>query len=341
MHRLAPIRPAQSNPIGILKLIADYLDEQGFDSNAVFAPFGILPDDLKNNMYPISLQTQGKILQTAEALTGCDHLGLLIGQKAQFSNIGPLRFLVLNAPTMRDAMQSLFSYGRMWYRGQKLDLLEEHGYARICMNIDSDIPSKGQYQTAYLVAMVSIIEMILGQTWRPSLVRISYPKPASAHLYEKVFGCPVWFGQSQHEILFPASQLDQQRTGHDQQLDHFLRQHLLTLKSREHVDMIGQICKIIEELLPRRHCTVERVAEYFSMHRFTLYRYLAKHHTTFEELLETTRQKSAIHYLKNKNLMLIEVANLVGYDDQANFTRAFKRWYGITPGRWRRANIRF
>lgn len=86
---------------------------------------------------------------------------------------------------------------------------------------------------------------------------------------------------------------------------------------------------------------MERVAEYFSMHRFTLYRYLAKHHTTFEELLETTRQKSAIHYLKNKNLMLIEVANLVGYDDQANFTRAFKRWYGITPGRWRRANIRF
>lgn len=37
--------------------------------------------------------------------------------------------------------------------------------------------------------------------------------------------------------------------------------------------------------------------------------------------------------------MILEVANQVGYDDQANFTRAFKRWYGITPGRWRRINI--
>jgi AraC-like DNA-binding protein len=103
--------------------------------------------------------------------------------------------------------------------------------------------------------------------------------------------------------------------------------------------MISQICKIIEELLPHRNCNVERVAEYFSIHRFTLYRYLNQYQTNFESLLEATRKKIAVKLLKNKKLMIIEVANQVGYDDQANFTRAFKRWYGITPGRWRRINI--
>lgn len=339
MHRINSNLQEQSNPIGILNLIANYLEEHGFDARTVFEPFGIKREDLENNLLPISLQTQGRIFQAAEELTGCGHLGLLIGKKAQFSNIGPLRFLVLNAASMRDAMQSLFNYGSMWYRGQKLDLQEDQGYARICMRIDGDIPGKEQYQTAYLVAMVSIIELILGKSWRPSLVRISYPKPKCAHLYDKAFGCPVWFGQSQHEILFPEEQLDQKREGHDHQLDQFLRHHLSELQSHDHADMIGQICKIIEDLLPHRSCNVERVAEYFSIHRFTLYRYLNKHQTNFESLLETTRKKIAVKLLKNKKLMIIEVANQVGYDDQANFTRAFKRWYGITPGRWRRLEM--
>lgn len=329
----------KSNPMGILHLVAQFLAEQGFDPQVVLEPFSIKFEDLENNLMPVSLHTQGRIFQLSQALTGCDHLGLLIGQKAQLSNIGPLRFLVLNAATVRDAMHSLFYYGRLWYRGQKLDLVEEQGYARICMHIDGDIPGKEQYQTAYLVAMVQVIELLLGRTWRPTLVRIAYAKPKSAHLYEKFFRCPVLFDQTQHELLFPQEQLEQKRIGHDNQLDHFLRQHLSELQRHNGTDMITQICKIIEELLPYRMCNIERVAEYFSIHRFTLYRYLDKHQTSFEALLEMTRKKIAVNLLNNPKLMIIEVANQLGYNDQANFNRAFKRWYGVTPGRWRRSSL--
>lgn len=328
-----------SNPIGILNLIANYLDEKGFDAQTLFSQYSIELEDLQNNLLPVSLHTQGSILKAVEALTGCDHVGLIIGRKAQLANIGPLRFLVLNAETIRDALESLFSYGVMWYRGQKLDIKEEEGYARICMRIDGDLPGADQYHTAYLAAMVSIIELILGKAWAPTMVRIAYPKPKSAHVYEKIFGCPVWFGQSQHEILFPQNLLDQKRIGHDRQLDQFLRQHLSEMQSHEHVDLVSQISKIIEELLPYRNCTMDRVAEYFSVNRFTLYRYLNRQQTTFEDLLDNTRKTLSANLLKNKTLMIIDVANQVGYDDQANFTRAFKRWYGMTPGRWRRAQL--
>lgn len=325
----------KSNPIGILNLIAQFLEEHGHDPHVIFDRFSIKPEDLKNNLMPISLHAQGRIFQEVQMLTGCDYLGLAIGQKAQLSNIGPLRFLVLNAATLRDAMQSLFYYASLWYRGQKLELIEEQGYARICMYIDRDIAQRQQYQTAYLVAMVKVIELLLGKRWRPTLVRIAYPKPKSAYLYEKFFRCPVWFGQTQHEILFPQEQLDQTRTGHDDQLDNFLRQHLSGLQQHNGTTMIAQICKIIEELLPYGICNIERVAEHFSIHRFTLYRYLDKHQTSFEDLLEMTRKKIALHLLTHSKLMIIEVAHQLGYNDQANFTRAFKRWYGITPGRWR------
>lgn len=326
----------QSNPIGILSLIAHFLEEQGYEAQPIFEQFAIKPEDLKHNLMPVSLHVQGSIFKAVEELTGCDHLGLLIGKNAQLSNIGPLRFLVLNAATLRDAMQSLFQFGSMWYRGQQLDLQENQGYARICMQIEGDIPAKGQYQTAYLMSMVSIIELILAKPWRPSLVHIAEPKPKSAYLYEKFFGCPVLFGQTRHEILFPQEQLDQKRIGYDHQLDQFLRQHLTELQKQQEVDIQTQVTRIIEELLPHRLCTIERVAEYFAIHRNTLYRHLHSAGTTFEALLEQTRKDKVMQLLPNKKLMLIDVANQLGYEDQANFSRAFKRWYGLPPARWRK-----
>ncbi|OTG65959.1 AraC family transcriptional regulator [Acinetobacter silvestris] len=327
----------KSTPIGILSFLSRFLQDQGFDPWLLFQQFNIRQEDLDHKLTPISFQTHGEIYEAAKQLTGCDHLGLLVGQDACLTNIGPLRFLVLNAATLRDAMQSLFHYSNLWYKGIHFILTEEQGYAGIRIAIEGNIPSKEQFQTGYLVAMVSIMEMILGQSWRPTLVRISYPKPASAHLYEAFFRCPVWFGQSQCELLFPQVQLDQQRIGHDNQLDHFLRGHLSALHTtHKDFDLDVQVCQVIEALLPQGICTMDRVAEHFSVHRFTLYRYLNKYKTTFESLLDEVRKKNSIRLLTNKNLLIVDVANQLGYEDQANFTRAFKRWYQITPGRWRR-----
>lgn len=329
----------KSIPIGVLSFLKKFLEEQGFDPWILFSQFGIRQEDLEHTLMPMSFKVHGELYEAAQRLTGCDHLGLLVGKNASLTNIGPLRFLVLNAATLRDAMQSLFQYSALWYRGMHLILNEDQGYAGIRISIEADIPSKEQFQTAYLVAMVTIMELIMGKSWRPTLVRISYPKPASAHLYESFFRCPVWFGQSQCEMLFPQAQLDQIRSGHDNQLDHFLRGHLAELQPNKSIDLKAQVCKIIEELLPHGMCNIERVAESFSIHRFTLYRYLNEYQTNFESLLDHTRKSKSIKLLENKKNLIIDVANQLGYDDQANFTRAFKRWYGIAPGRWRRQFI--
>ncbi|TCM66804.1 AraC-like DNA-binding protein [Acinetobacter calcoaceticus] len=339
MKTLNSKRQEKSIPIGVLSFLAQFLTEHGFDPWALFHQYGIQQQDFNHKLMPISLQVHGELYEQARQLTGCNHLGLLVGQSVGLANIGPLRFLVLNAATLRDAIQSLFHYSRLWYKGLHFILNEDEDYAGIRVFIDGDIPSKEQFQTGYLVAIVSIMKLIGGDCWRPTLIRLSYPKLASAHLYEDFFQCPVWFGQSQCEILFPQAQLDQKRVGHDQQLDHFLRDHLTELEGHKGVDIKAQVCQIIEALLPHGGCTIERVAAYFSIHRFTLYRYLGEYQTTFEILLEQTRKNIAIELLKNNNILIMDVANQLGYEDQANFTRAFKRWYGLTPGRWRKQAI--
>lgn len=329
----------KSIPLGALGALPTILLEHGIDPWAFFAQFDIEEADFKQNLKPLPLQLHGKIHQLARELIQCDHLGLLLGQRASLTNTGPLRFLVLNAATLRDALQSLFHYGRLWYKGLYLSLNEEQGYAGIQMRIDGEAPDKEQLQTAYLVATVSIMEMVLGKSWHPTLVRISYPKPPSAHLYEKFFRCPVWFGQSQHELLFPQKELDQQRSGHDNQLDDFLRTHLTALDNHKKIDLQVQVCQMIEELLPHGSCNIEKVAEYFSVHRFTLYRYLNEKNTSFEALLDITRKKKAGQMLENSEMSILEISMLLGYEAQGNFSRAFKRWYGMSPSAWRKQQM--
>ena len=66
----------------------------------------------------------------------------------------------------------------------------------------------------------------------------------------------------------------------------------------------------------------------------TLQRRLHDDGLTYEAILDQMRLERAVDLLGTP-MTLVEVASRVGYADQAHFTRAFKRWTGITPGAWR------
>lgn len=336
MKKATPRVEEKSFPLGALISLSAVLEERGIDPWPLLAGYGIDRASFSQPLTPLPIVDHGRILEAAAVLSGCDHLGLLLGQRANLENAGPLRFLVLNAPTVRDATESLIRFCGLWYRGLHVHLTEEQGYAGIRLSIDAKLPGCDQLLTAYLTATVSILEMILGHAWRPALVRIAYRKPKSAALYERHFRCPVWFGQAQHEVLFPQVLLDKPRSGHDRQLDSFLRQHLSELQAQEQLELAAQVRQVIEGLLQRGDCSAERVAEFFAVHRFTLYRYLSEEQTSFETLLEETRRELAIKYLADATLPVAEVASRLGYETQGNFTRAFKRWYGQSPRDWRK-----
>ena len=53
--------------------------------------------------------------------------------------------------------------------------------------------------------------------------------------------------------------------------------------------------------------------------------------------LEAARRRDALRLLDNRALTAQEVAEMLGYRDAANFTRAFRRWTGQTPSQYRAA----
>ena len=67
----------------------------------------------------------------------------------------------------------------------------------------------------------------------------------------------------------------------------------------------------------------------------TLQRRLEAEATSFAELLDNTRRELAGQYLSRLHLSLAQAAYLLGFADQSSFFRACRRWFDLSPGRYR------
>jgi AraC-like DNA-binding protein len=319
-------------PVGTLSQLPNLMRDAGHDPWELLESFGVTQAMMAKPMTPVPLSLHGQILQAATDATGRDDLGRLLGQRATLENAGPLRLLVHNARTTREAVEALVRYHGLWYHGITVDLTSEQGFACLAISVEGTFPGRDQVLTGYLAALVKHLEGIFPRNWRPSQVHISYRRPRNAEQYARFFRAPVLYDQPRHALFFPESVLDETRPGSQQMLDSFLREYMGELEAREQPDFVSRVRHVIESLLASGDCTAVRVAAMFAIHRVTLHRYLREQGTTFEDLLDQARRNLASRMLEQTDLPVGEIATALGYGAPTSFVRAFKRWHGVTPG---------
>jgi AraC-like DNA-binding protein len=85
---------------------------------------------------------------------------------------------------------------------------------------------------------------------------------------------------------------------------------------------------------------VAAIAAGLGMSLRTLARRLEAEGTTFRDLVDDVRQQAALELVGERSLSFSEVAHQLGFSHAAAFHRAFRRWTGQTPLRYRRARGR-
>ncbi|HBQ12172.1 MAG TPA: hypothetical protein DEF51_13805 [Myxococcales bacterium] len=82
------------------------------------------------------------------------------------------------------------------------------------------------------------------------------------------------------------------------------------------------------------------MSEHLEISPRALQRRLADQDTSYQELLDETRREVAEQLLRQDGVSIAGAAYLLGYSEVSAFHRAFKRWTGLTPGRFRRVSSR-
>lgn len=115
-----------------------------------------------------------------------------------------------------------------------------------------------------------------------------------------------------------------------------LKRRLVVLSSETSFSNLVE--KTLFSAIPGEKFSREEVARSLGVSVRTMQRKLKNQNVTFMELVQKVQKLLAINYLKIDDLSLEEVANLVGYKEQASFSRAFKQWTGETITQFRIGN---
>lgn len=112
---------------------------------------------------------------------------------------------------------------------------------------------------------------------------------------------------------------------------------LVQNRMRSQPGFSARVRALIDRQLESGRAQVAVIAEQLDMSRQTLYKRLKDENQTFEALLDQARREQALVYLRDRRHTLTEVAHQLGFSELSAFSRAFKRWMGQSPARFRDA----
>jgi AraC-like DNA-binding protein len=101
-------------------------------------------------------------------------------------------------------------------------------------------------------------------------------------------------------------------------------------------DDLGELTsRVVAHLAPHGMPELDQVAHALRLSPRVYYRRLADRGLNFRALREQTLQQLAQLHLRDPRLTLADISVLLGYAEQSAFSRAFKRWTGLSPLQWR------
>src|SRR5262249_48595274 len=176
----------------------------------------------------------------------------------------------------------------------------------------------------------------------PAEVQFAHPAPTDAKEHIRVFGAPVLFSCPTNALVVEREFFERPVPAADKRLYPILRRYLdRVLRDMPREDsLVTAVRRAIGETMRDGDPTLARVAARVATSPRTLQRQLRDHGADFKRLVDDTRHRFALNYLRDAKHTLTEIAYLLGYSEVSAFNRAFKRWTGSTPSDHRRTSMR-
>lgn len=184
-----------------------------------------------------------------------------------------------------------------------------------------------------LAWMIQVVRLAAGPNWIPHCIELEGHDVTWLRSAPDLAASQIKLGTAVTAITVPQELLDRAlrppasaEAGEDRS-----RQAIVPANT-----LAGSLQQIVAPLLSLRPPSLELAAELTEMSPRTLERRLAEEGTCWRQVLDRARFEACDRMLRSRDLSLAEIAEELGYSDQAHLTRAFRRWTGETPRDYRR-----
>lgn len=118
-------------------------------------------------------------------------------------------------------------------------------------------------------------------------------------------------------------------------LDQRLISSFVVNQVRQSNGAISETVQLLLKKIPYESWSIERLSSLCCMSSRTFSRRLRQEGVSFREISTLVRNQSARELLKNTKIPISEISRKLGYSDQSNFTKAFKRMNQVSPRQFR------
>lgn len=324
--------------IGASIALLPVLRKLGADPAQLLAEAGADPTLFDNPENRVSFMARGHWLAYCVERTGCHHLGLLVGQQNGLYSLGLVGLLVKYSPDVESALRSLVRYFHVHVRGAVTTFEVEGRSAMFGFeSYVSGAEATDQVEDAALATSFNILQAMCGPDWNATEIRFAHRKPENVRPFRDFFRAPLLFDEQQNAVVFHSSWLRHRLPEVEPELRRLLEKQVEALEVQHGDEFPEHVRSVLRTALLTDHGNVDQIASLFSIHSRTLHRRLAASGTSFRELADESRFEIARQMLTDTDADITRVAHVLNYADSSAFTRAFRRWTGTTPARWRAA----
>lgn len=339
------------NPIDLLPVPATYtrvlLQRLAGAEERLLAGTGLLPES-SNLPAEITVSQQLLVFRNAMAIARRPDWAVEFGKLLNISSHGPLGFAALSASTLGEGLEVLARFARI--RAPYLNFRVRETAERMVFEMLTDSYPLGDLEIPLgeivLQIACSYAEAVMADRIGEAFVLLAFPAPDDLAGYCAQYRAQCEFRAPVCGFAIPLSLRDMACPLQDDKtfrasvlrcneaLDKLLAPADIVLRSEhwlaEQFEMLrsGQVARCLPGL--------EQLASALAMSPRTLIRHLAARNTSFRELRDAQQRELAVRLLANASYTVQEVGSLLGYPDAANFGRAFRRMFGVSPGQYRR-----
>jgi AraC-like DNA-binding protein len=321
-----------------IKAIGRALDAAGCNGAALLTEAGFDLRDLEGPTARCPLVHTGRLWELAVSATGDPAFGLKVASHIKHTTFHALSYGLCASSTLKEAFERIQRYCHVGSDVIAYELCKRGSEYHVVIKPLTVLP----YEPidCLVAAHLRMCRSLIGREFSPLWIDLQRPVPAKTADFELLLRAPIKFGAAENRLVFDTASIERPLESGNPELARHNDVIALQFLSRiERDDFRGRVREVLVQRLEGREPSQEEVAERLHVSARTLQRKLADCGTTYKEILEDTRRALAFAYLSAPEHSVNEITYLLGFSSGSCFTRAFRRWTGLSPSHWRASSV--